>query len=349
MLGLEGYGSGSDDASDDDDGGGRVTLIARDDPPAPAPARAPSPPTRPDAPPAPRQPLDFASKLPPPKVTTGNLFASLPPPGASAKGGKRVVQFRAPLKTSALAAADAAADADADEDHSAKRRKTAPAQRASLADLLPKPKADAALGAGRASGGVLGGGVGEGGGATIDLGDAAGPGPSSAAAAAADASAPAQGPAMHPSQMYAVDETGGYTHAAHHQYQAWAPYPEHPGSNPTATAGASGFDVDAALAAAMAEERARGGTGAGVREMNLDALRAGARPVEAASATGLAFGDEYRDKLQREAGAKPSATHKAKNQIGSLLYNAKQAELKIMEGRLQGVSHKAMSKQKYGW
>ena len=142
-------------------------------------------------------------------MTTGNLFASLPPPGASAKGGKRVVQFRAPLKTSALAAADADADADADEDHSAKRRKTAPAQRASLADLLPKPKADAALGAGRASGGVLGGGVGEGGGATIDLGDAAGPGPSSAAAAAADASAPAQGPALHPSQMYAVDETGG--------------------------------------------------------------------------------------------------------------------------------------------
>ena len=342
MLGLEGYGSGSDDASDDDDGGGRVTLIARDEPPAPAPEPAPSPPSRPDAPPAPRQPLDFASKLPPPKVTTGNLFASLPPPGASAKGGKRVVQFRAPLKTSALAAANANADADEDEDQSAKRRKTAPAQRASLADLLPKPKADAALGAGRASG--------EGGGATIDLGDAAGPGPSSAAAAA-DASAPARGPALHPSQMYAVDESGAYAHAAHHQYHAWAPapYPEDPGSNPTAGAGASGFDVDAALAAAMAEERARGGTGAGVREMNLDALRAGAAPVDASSATGLAFGDEYRDKLQREAGAKPSATHKAKNQIGSLLYNAKQAELKIMEGRLQGVSHKAMTKQKYGW
>ena len=199
MLGLEGYGSGSDDASDDDDGGGRVTLIARDEPPAPAPEPAPSPSSRPDAPPAPRQPLDFASKLPPPKVTTGNLFASLPPPGASAKGGKRVVQFRAPLKTSALAAANANADADEDEDQSAKRRKTAPAQRASLADLLPKPKADAALGAGRASG--------EGGGATIDLGDAAGPGPSSAAAAA-DASAPARGFALHPSRICAVDESG---------------------------------------------------------------------------------------------------------------------------------------------
>ena len=51
---AEGYGSGSDDASDDDDGGGRVTLIARDEPPAPAPEPAPPPSSRPDAPPAPR-------------------------------------------------------------------------------------------------------------------------------------------------------------------------------------------------------------------------------------------------------------------------------------------------------
>ena len=68
-----------------------------------------------------------------------------------------------------------------------------------------------------------------------------------------------------------------------------------------------------------------------------------------AGATGLAFGDEFREKLAREAGAKPSAAHRSKNQIGSLLYNAKQNELKILEGRLQGVTHKAMAKQKYGW
>ena len=49
------------------------------------------------------------------------------------------------------------------------------------------------------------------------------------------------------------------------------------------------------------------------------------------------------------AGAKPSAAHRSKNQIGSLLYNAKQAEMQIMEGRLAGVSHKAAAKRKYGW
>mgnify|MGYP003970765223 CR=1 FL=1 len=65
--------------------------------------------------------------------------------------------------------------------------------------------------------------------------------------------------------------------------------------------------------------------------------------------TGLAFDDEYRDKLTKDGGHAPSLAHKSKNQIGSLLYNAKQAELKIMEGRLQGVSHKAQARQKYGW
>ena len=65
--------------------------------------------------------------------------------------------------------------------------------------------------------------------------------------------------------------------------------------------------------------------------------------------TGLAFDDEYRDKLTKDGGDAPSLAHKSKNQIGSLLYNAKQAELKIMEGRLQGVSHKAQARQKYGW
>ena len=61
------------------------------------------------------------------------------------------------------------------------------------------------------------------------------------------------------------------------------------------------------------------------------------------------LGEEHREKLAREAGAKPSAAHKSKNQIGSLLYEAKQAELKILEGRLAGASHKAAAKRKYGW
>ena len=73
MLGLEGYGSGTDD--DDEDVGdnatrGRVTLVTDDA--HPAEARAPSPP-----PAKPTDVPDFAAALPP-KVTTGSLLRACP-------------------------------------------------------------------------------------------------------------------------------------------------------------------------------------------------------------------------------------------------------------------------------
>ena len=269
-------------------------------------------------------------------MTTGNLFAS-PAPGRLRQGR----QARRPVSCAAQDLRPRRRERERgrgrDEDQSAKRRKTAPAQRASLADLLPKPKADAALGAGRASG--------EGGGATIDLGDAAGPGPSPPP--------PQQtrrlrcGLRVAPVADVRRGRVGAYAHAAV-PVPAAPPHPEDPGSNLARRARAR---PDSTWTPRLRRRwrRAREGRDGrgGARD---DPTRSrGAAPVDASSATGLAFGDEYRDKLQREAGAKPSATHKAKNQIGSLLYNAKQAELKIMEGRLQGVSHKAMTKQKYGW
>jgi proline-rich protein PRCC len=61
------------------------------------------------------------------------------------------------------------------------------------------------------------------------------------------------------------------------------------------------------------------------------------------------LGEAYREKLAREGGAKPSAAHKSKNQIGALLYEAKQAELKILDGKVSSAGHKAAAKQKYGW
>ena len=97
----------------------------------------------------------------------------------------------------------------------------------------------------------------------------------------------------------------------------------------SAGAGRGGFAVRETDAAACGEG------GAGAR----------ARAFDPASV----LGEEHREKLAREAGAKPSAAHKSKNQIGSLLYEAKQAELKILEGRLAGASHKAAAKRKYGW
>ena len=347
MLGLEGYGSDSDGASDDAPASpprGRVTLLARDDPPPPSPAPAASPPRA-------RAPLNFAAALPEPTASSaprGGMFAALPGP---AEGKRVVVRLEPP--------ADLAPDSDSDSDPSdpadpaAKRRATAPASaKISLAASLPQPKNAGGFGRGQGGGAALDlGGGDRGGGTALDLG-------ADRAIAAAEPE-PAAGPSLHPSQLYAVDaDTGAYAHAAsgdpyvYARASADARRPERPGSIPR------GPDVEAAFAYVRGggARGPGGGEAPKVREMNLDALRAEASRGRAdgvagatAGATGLAFGDEFREKLAREAGAKPSAAHRSKNQIGSLLYNAKQAEMQIMEGRLAGVSHKAAAKRKYGW
>ena len=348
MLGLEGYGSGTDD--DDDDVGdnatrGRVTLLTDDAPPAEA--RAPSPP--PSAKPA--EAPNFAAALPPPKVTTGSLFASLAAPGAGAKGAKRVVAFRPPLKTDALGE-----DSDEDEEDEEKarvekmRRGGGGGAPPSLASLLPKPVNVSRNGAG--NGGVLGGGgaFGGGGGTVVDLGEtlAARERDEDDANELDDVAA---GPAPHPSRAYATDERGEYLYASSSRDHDYGHASSH-GDLPRSSATASVFDVDDALAAALAAERARGNGGFAVRETNMASLRGdgGNNSRErAAFDPASVLGEEHREKLAREAGAKPSAAHKSKNQIGSLLYEAKQAELKILEGRLAGTSHKAAAKRKYGW
>ena len=352
MLGLEGYGSGTDD--DDDDVGdnatrGRVTLVTDDAHPAEARAPSPPPPAKPtDVP-------NFAAALPPPKVTTGSLFASLPAPGAGAKGAKRVVAFRPPLRTDALGE-----DSDEDEADEAKRRKNEKTRRGgdgagarpaprTLASLLPKPTRVSEHSS------VLGGGflTGLTGGAAVDLG-----GPQNAPsldettrersyddagrnADDADQNVP------HPSRMYATNERGEYLYAANHHNQSDdQSYQSYQAAYQSQK---SSFDVDGALAAALAAERGRGrGARFAVRETDAASLR-GEGGAGGFVNPASVLGEEHREKLAREAGAKPSAAHKSKNQIGSLLYEAKQAELKILEGRLAGASHKAAAKRKYGW
>jgi len=357
MLGLEGYGSGTDD--DDEDVGdnatrGRVTLVTDDA--HPAEARAPSPP--PSA--KPTDVPNFAAALPPPKVTTGSLFASLPAPGAGAKGAKRVVAFRPPLRTDALGE-----DSDEDEADEAKRQGNEKTRRGgdgagarpaprTLASLLPKPTQVSSQNGER----VLGGGflTGLTGGAAVDLGaknvfrkdettrersyDDAGQN-----ADDADQNVP------HPSRMYATNERGEYLYAANHHHHE-SDVSSDQSYQAAYQSQKTSFDVDGALAAALAAERGRGrGARFAVRETDAASLRgeggagAPARAFDSASV----LGEEHREKLAREAGAKPSAAHKSKNQIGSLLYEAKQAELKILEGRLAGASHKAAAKRKYGW
>ena len=119
--------------------------------------------------------------------------------------------------------------------------------------------------------------------------------------------------------------------------------PEEAGRGAVDGSSAGGFDVDAVM-------RRAGVDGSVVKGVSAAQLRSGGGDrIRENATTGLAFDDEYRDKLTKDGGHAPSLAHKSKNQIGSLLYNAKQAELKIMEGRLQGVSHKAQARQKYGW
>ena len=355
MLGLEGYGSGTDD--DDEDVGdnatrGRVTLVTDDAHPAEARAPSPPPPAKPtDVP-------NFAAALPPPKVTTGSLFASLPAPGAGAKGAKRVVAFRPPLRTDALGE-----DSDEDEADEAKRQGNEKTRRGgdgagarpraprTLASLLPKPtqvssqNGERVLGGGSLTGGLTGG-------AAVDLGvknepsldettrersyDDAGRN-----ADDADQNVP------HPSRMYATNERGEYLHNANHHNQSDdQSYQSYQAAYQSQK---SSFDVDGALAAALAAERGRGrGARFAVRETDAASLR-GEGGAGGFVNPASVLGEEHREKLAREAGAKPSAAHKSKNQIGSLLYEAKQAELKILEGRLAGASHKAAAKRKYGW
>jgi len=356
MLGLEGYGSGTDD--DDEDVGdnatrGRVTLVTDDAHPAEARAPSPPPPAKPtDVP-------NFAAALPPPKVTTGSLFASLPAPGAGAKGAKRVVAFRPPLRTDALGE-----DSDEDEADEAKRQGNEKTRRGgdggdgagarpaprTLASLLPKPTRVSEHSS------VLGGGflTGLTGGAAVDLG-----GPQNAPSLdettrersyddALDQNADdADQNVPHPSRMYATNERGEYLHNANHHNQSDdQSYQSYQAAYQSQK---SSFDVDGALAAALAAERGRGrGARFAVRETDAASLR-GEGGAGGFVNPASVLGEEHREKLAREAGAKPSAAHKSKNQIGSLLYEAKQAELKILEGRLAGASHKAAAKRKYGW
>lgn len=349
MLGLEGYGSGSDEEDDEVDVNiktGRLTLVTDEAPASSTPAPPP-----PNAKPA-SLGVDFASALPPPEVTTGSLFASMPAPGSkTSTGANRVVNWRPPLKTHALGK-DLGKDEDSededDDGQSAKRAKRDQNKASpSLASMLPPPKHG---GSGGLGGGVLGGGIR----GVVDLGSDGletgsgmdrnndGAGPSHANEELDDVAA---GPARHPSQMYATDAHGEYIEQDYAAYgegyqQAYgASVHNNQIGNPSTQ-----FDVDGALA-----ELAKGGK-AQIRETNMASLRGecgGHHRVAFDPAAVL--GEEHREKLTREAGDKPSATNKNKNQIGSLLYEAKQAEMKILEGKLAGTSHKAMAKQKYGW
>ena len=139
---LAGYGSDGDDS----DGGGS---------PAPAPPKAAARPA--PAPVSGNQSL--LSKLPAPKVARASggasLFSSLPPPradvrGASASGTGKTVQWRPPISTAALSAAN-------DEEERPKKVSKS-TKGSSLMSMLPKPKNVLGVGSGGGTEALLGGG-----------------------------------------------------------------------------------------------------------------------------------------------------------------------------------------------
>lgn len=62
--------------------------------------------------------------------------------------------------------------------------------------------------------------------------------------------------------------------------------------------------------------------------------------------TGIAFGPSYQPV---SAKGKPTKLHKRKHQIGSLLFDMKQNEMKLAERRAKGMLTKAETQAKYGW
>ena len=118
-----------------------------------------------------------------------------------------------------------------------------------------------------------------------------------------------------------------------------------------ASAPASASAPDQLLFRALEEERCtRGGRfeTPAVWEVSAAELTAGREQAERATQN-LAFGPEHEAKLRTEAGNKPSDVARRKHQIGSLLHDAKVQELKLMEGRAQGLKSKSQTRAKYGW
>jgi len=73
--------------------------------------------------------------------------------------------------------------------------------------------------------------------------------------------------------------------------------------------------------------------------------------LEAGSMYGLriAMGADYEKKVRAEAGPAPSREERRKHQIRSLYYDAKMAELEMMDMAAKGGAGKANTAAKYGW
>jgi hypothetical protein len=312
MLGLDAYGSSSDD-----EGPGAETETV----PAPEPAAR--------APPAmPSKATARASDV---------TFSKLPP------AARRVVTIPAPALARAL---DDDSDSDSDAIMASKRRKTAQTaggSGASLTSALPKPKR-AALG----GGGALGAGALGGGGAMLDLGTGGfGTRANAEANECGDQEEEEEEAGPHAAAMYAVGDDGEYVNPnAAYAYDADAYDDDENGDGATMPANegaAQGSFVDQALAAAAKAEYERHG-----REIKITSLSAAdlrKRPGHGKTAPML----ETEGMFQQVQATRASSTARNKHQITSLLHEAKVNEKQILEAGFKANATRAQNRKRYGW
>ena len=312
MLGLDAYGSSSDD-----EGPGAETETV----PAPEPAAR--------APPAmPSKATARASDV---------TFSKLPP------AARRVVTIPAPALARAL---DNDSDSDSDAIMASKRRKTAQTaggSGASLTSALPKPKR-AALG----GGGALGAGALGGGGAMLDLGTGGfGTRANAEANECGDQEEEEEEAGPHAAAMYAVGDDGEYVNPnAAYAYDADAYDDDENGDGATMPANegaAQGSFVDQALAAAAKAEYERHG-----REIKITSLSAAdlrKRPGHGKTAPML----ETEGMFQQVQATRASSTARNKHQITSLLHEAKVNEKQILEAGFKANATRAQNRKRYGW
>ena len=312
MLGLDAYGSSSDD-----EGPGAETETV----PAPEPAAR--------APPAmPSKATARASDV---------TFSKLPP------AARRVVTIPAPALARAL---DDDSDSDSDAIMASKRRKTAQTaggSGASLTSALPKPKR-AALG----GGGALGAGALGGGGAMLDLGTGGfGTRANAEANECGDQEEEEEEAGPHAAAMYAVGDDGEYVNPnAAYAYDADAYDDDENGDGATMPANegaAQGSFVDQALAAAAKAEYERHG-----REIKITSLSAAdlrKRPGHGKNAPVL----ETDGMFQQVQATRASSTARNKHQITSLLHEAKVNEKQILEAGFKANATRAQNRKRYGW
>jgi hypothetical protein len=210
--------------------------------------------------------------------------------------------------------------------------------------FLPKPAVavDAGtlgIGGDFHDGGAFGGGFGGGGGGTrIDL-----PGGTTTKRAAAvktqdreqnettTTTTVAAIPTIHPSQLYEVDDDGNYIHQKLIDSMQQQQHPS-TGGNEQATTKVENNNMSLEDMLAKSNKMV---------EITQDDIRGSYNPLLA---------NERAIQNTNDMGGslgKVSGTARAKNQVTSLVHDARQAELKLAQQ--QGMRHRTMAKSKYGW